>query len=198
MIRINLLPFRAARKKENIRRQVSVFFLSLLLVVIILVWYNIRLGSNISDLNSRISNTRTQIAKYDKINREIAEIRKALDILKSKTNIIRMLEKSRKEPVHLLDVMTGMIVEKRMWFTRFESKGRTVKISGIALDNKTVADFMVRLESSGLFSSVNLKTLKQHTITQYTDLKSFQIICNKASLTQPKGKDKTGKKKAKR
>ena len=37
MIRINLLPFRAARKKENVRRQVSVFLLSLVLVVIIAV-----------------------------------------------------------------------------------------------------------------------------------------------------------------
>lgn len=194
MIRINLLPFRAARKKENIRRQVSVFFLSLLLFVIILVWYNSYLGNHISDLNSRIKDTQTQIAKYDKINREIAQIKKALDTLKSKTSVIKMLEKSRKEPVHLLDVMTGMIVEKRMWFTSFESKGRTVNISGIALDNKTVADFMVRLESSGLFSSVSLKILKQHVITKYTDLKSFQIICSKASLAQSKDENKTGKK----
>ncbi len=194
MIRINLLPFRAARKKENIRRQVSVFFLSFFLVVIILVWYNIDLGKRISDLNSRIKDTQIQIAKYDKINQEIAQIRKALDTLKSKTEVIKMLEKSRKEPVHLLDVMTGMVVEKRMWFTSFESKGRTVNISGIALDNKTVADFMVRLENSKLFSSVNLKTLKQHSITKYTDLKSFQIICSKASLTHSKGENKTGKK----
>ncbi len=193
MIRINLLPFRAARKKENIRRQVSVFFLSLLLIVIILVWYNILLGNRISDLNSRIKYTQTQIAKYDKINQEIAQIKKALDTLKSKTNVIKMLEKSRKEPVNLLDVMTDMIVEKRMWFTSFESKGQAVNISGIALDNKTVADFMVRLENSKLFSSVNLKTLKQHTITEYTDLKSFQIICSKASLTQLKDENKTRK-----
>ncbi len=194
MIRINLLPFRAARKKENIRRQVSVLFLSFFLVVIILVWYNINLGKRISDLNSRIKDTQIQIAKYDKINQEIAQIRKALDTLKSKTEVIKMLEKSRKEPVHLLDVMTGMVVEKRMWFTSFESKGLTVNISGIALDNKTVADFMVRLENSKLFSSVNLKTLKQHSITKYTDLKSFQIICSKASLTHSKDENKTGKK----
>ena len=194
MIRINLLPFRAARKKENIRRQVSVFFLTFLLFVIILGWYHIFLGGRISDLNAKIKYTQTQIAKYDKINQEIAQIKKALDTLKSKTNVIKMLEKSRKAPVHLLDVMTEMVVEKRMWFTRFESKGKSVNISGIALDNKTVADFMVRLENSKLFSSVNLKTLKQHTITKYTDLKSFQIICNKASLTQPKDGNKTRKK----
>ena len=139
------------------------------------------MGGRISDLNAKIKYTQTQIAKYDKINQEIAQIKKALDTLKSKTNVIKMLEKSRKEPVHILDIMTDMVVEERMWFTGFESKGEVVNISGIAFDNKTVADFMIRLENSKLFSSVNLKTLKQHAITNHTDLKSFQIICNKAS-----------------
>ena len=45
MIRINLLPFRAARKKENIRRQVSIFLLSLAFLLIILFYYNWSLGS---------------------------------------------------------------------------------------------------------------------------------------------------------
>ena len=34
MIRINLLPFRSTRKKENIRRQLSIFVLSLILAVV--------------------------------------------------------------------------------------------------------------------------------------------------------------------
>lgn len=194
MIRINLLPFRAARKKENIRRQVSVFILSFFLVVVILVYYNIRLNSSIENLNTRIKDTQNQIAKYDQINKEIAEIKKALALLEKKTNVIKLLELSRKEPVHLLDAMTGLVVEKRMWFTRFQSKGQTVDIGGIALDNKTVADFMARMEQSKLFSSVNLKTLKQHAVSGYSDLKSFQIEGRKASLEPPKGKTNTQKK----
>ena len=35
MIRINLLPFRAARRRENVRRQTSIFFLSVVLVTIV-------------------------------------------------------------------------------------------------------------------------------------------------------------------
>ena len=194
MIRINLLPFRAARKKENIRRQVSVFILSFFLVVVILVYYNIRLKNSISDLNSKITDTQNQIAKYDKINKEIAEIKKALALLKKKTNVIKLLELSRKEPVHMLDAMTRLIVEKRMWFTGFNAKDQTVDIAGIALDNKTVADFMARMENSDLFSSVNLKTLKQHAVSGHNDLKSFQIVCTKAALEQPEGKTHTPEK----
>ena len=40
-------------------------------------------------------------------------------------------------------------------------RAQNVNISGVALDNTTVADFMVRLENSGLFKEVDLKTLKR-------------------------------------
>ena len=74
--------------------------------------------------------------------------------------------------------MTGLVVANRMWFTDFSSKGPNVIIKGIALDNKTVADFMVQLENSNLFDTVNLNTLKQLKYQQI-DMKSFLITCNK-------------------
>ena len=74
MIRINLLPFRAARKKENIRRQVSVFLLSLVLVVIVAAWFNYLLSGKITTLDKRIADTTAQVEKYNKINQEIADM----------------------------------------------------------------------------------------------------------------------------
>jgi type IV pilus assembly protein PilN len=76
------------------------------------------------------------------------------------------------------------VVPQRMWFTHLDDKDKTVKIDGIALDNKTVADFMVRLQGCGLFSSVNLKTLKQKEVLN-NNLKSFQITCEKVSMEKP-------------
>ena len=72
MIRINLLPFRAARKKENIRRQVSIFVLSLVFLLIIFFYYNFSLSNKVDSLNANIKNTKTELAKYNKINDEIA------------------------------------------------------------------------------------------------------------------------------
>ena len=92
--------------------------------------------------------------------------------------VMERLEADRFAPTRLLDAMTQAIVPKRMWFTKFESKEKDVKIAGIALDNKTVADFMVRLEQSGLFSDVDLKTLKQKKVSK-SNLKSFQVSCTK-------------------
>ena len=146
MIRINLLPFRAARKKENIRRQVSIFALSLAFLLIILFYYNWSLGNKIDGLDGQIKKAKSELQKFEKINKEIAAIKKKLSTLKNKMAVMESLEANRFEPTRLLDTMTQVIVPKRMWFTNMSSQGSIVRIAGIALDNKTVADFMVRLE----------------------------------------------------
>ena len=48
MIRINLLPFRAARKKENIKRQISIYVLTVILLLV-------GMGYTFLDLNSELS-----------------------------------------------------------------------------------------------------------------------------------------------
>ena len=186
MIRTTLLPFRAARKKENIRRQVSIFVLSLVFLLIVLFYYNWTLGSQISGLNAEIKKVKTDLTKYEKINKEIAATKKKLSNLKKKMAVMDTLEANRFEPVRLLDTMTQVIVPKRMWFTNLSTQGKTVKISGIALDNKTVADFMVRLEKTGLFSDVDLKTLKQQKVGSSNNFKSFHISCRKKSPAKSK------------
>jgi len=189
MIRINLLPFRAARKKENIRRQVSIFMLSLVFLLIIFFYYNFSLSKKVDSLNASIKQTKTELAKYNKINNEIAQIKKKLNNLKKKMAVMKTLEANRFEPTRLLDIMTQVVVPKRMWFTRLESKGGKVNINGIALDNKTVADFMVRLEDCGLFKEVDLKTLKR-TKAKSANLKSFAISCIKRPLIVPESNNK--------
>lgn len=183
MIRINLLPFRSTRKKENIRRQLSIFLLSLTFAVVAIFGIYLLLSSQVDDLNSRIASTQAELEKYDKINREIEEIKKKLDNLNKKLAVIRELEVSRYEPVRLMDTLAQVIIEKRMWFTALDAKADVVNISGVAMDDKTVADFMVRLEGSGLFSSVSLKTLRQVEI-QKTNLKSFEISCQKKPIVR--------------
>jgi len=188
MIRINLLPFRAARKKENIRRQVSIFLLALIGVLGILFVSNYVLGMMVNGVKKDIEQANAELQKYNEINEEIARIKKTLENLQKKMDVINRLELDRHAPVRLLDTLTQMVVSKRMWFTRLEEKDTTVKIDGIALDNKTVADFMTRLQGSGLFKSVNLKTLKQKEF-EGNNLKSFQINCVKMTVEKPVQKE---------
>jgi type IV pilus assembly protein PilN len=205
MIQINLLPYRAARKKENIRKQISIFFFSFLLIVVILLFYNMSLQKRIDVLNTKITNNKTMLAKFEKQAKEVDRIKNAFNNLEKKTKVIKNLETKRKDAVCLLDNMTKVVAEctsisgsdslsdkdntpvKRLWFTNFEAKGNNIGIKGIAMDNKTVANFMTRLENSKLYKNVNLKTLKQQKITKL-NLKSFDITCIKISLNNTESK----------
>jgi len=196
MIRINLLPFRAARKKENIRRQISVFFLSVFLMLAVLIYYNIYLGGRIKTLKKSVTVTENDLKKYQKITQQIEDIKKKLAILEKKTEVIRKLETDRFEPVQILEAMTDKVIAKRMWFTSFDDHPKDIRVTGIALDNKTVADFMTRLEGSGWFSAVKLNTLEKQVV-QGSNLKKFSIVCDKkveAKETQLGAPDKAKKK----
>ena len=184
MIRINLLPFRTARKKENVRRQVSLFLLSLVLVLLVLFYYNFSLNSKLAKLNKRVKTTNSELTKYNEINKEIARIKKNLEILRKKMTVITQLESDRYAPVILMDTMTQVLVSKRMWFTSLSVSDNSININGIALDEKTVADFMVRLQKSGLFSNVMLKSVKRQKV-ESSNLKSFEVVCTKVQPKQP-------------
>ena len=184
MIRINLLPFRTERKKENVRRQLSLFLLSLILVLIVLVYYNFSLSSKIGKLNNTIATTKNELNRYEEINKEIARIKKNLENLKMKMAVIDQLESDRHAPVRLLDTLTQVLITNRMWLTSLNDQEKAVTINGIALDNKTVADFMVGLQNCGLFSEVNLKVV-QHQEVQKSKLKGFQITCTKIAPQKP-------------
>ena len=190
MIRINLLPYRKARKKEVARKQASVIFLSLILVLVALIFYNLSLGSKIDGLTKKIDTTQVQVQKYRKAAKQVDVIKKKLATLKKKTQVINNLENNRQWPVRLLDTMAQVVVPKRMWFTRLAVKNNGVGINGIAMDNKTVVDFLVRLQKSGMFRSVELKKVDRKTIAK-SNLKRFNIYCR---LAPPGGK--AGAKKA--
>ena len=182
MIRINLLPFRAARKKENIRRQASIFLLSLILVVIVAVWFNYFLYGKITSLDKRIADTQAQVDKYNEINREIAEIKKKLEILNRKIEVIQSLDLTRKTPVELLDDMSRLVIEKRMWLTGLKEKSGSVTVVGIAVDNPTIAEYMTRIESSLRYVDVKLLSINQDTSVKGLELKNFEIRFQKAPL----------------
>ena len=186
MIRINLLPFRAARKKDNIRRQVSVFLLMLIIVAIATISINIWMSNNVQALTNEVAAKKTELARYDKINKEIEKIRKQLELFDKKIDVIKTLELNRKGPLRLLDSMTGIVVENRMWFISMADQKGAVNIKGIAIDEETVANFMRRLEASGLFASVNLKNMKQTSVgKQKMSLKSFIFNCRKKAVKKP-------------
>ena len=208
MIRINLLPFRAARKKENVRRQVSVFLLSLVLVLIVLGWIHFYLQSKHKKITTNVAEVKKELELYKKKDREIIELRKKLQTLEQRQKVIEGLEAKRFKPVHILDNLTQKVVPKRMWLTKLSLKGNQMELAGIAVDNNTVANFMDNIETipklttdkeppGPLYRRVRLTSVQQQKV-QVVNMKKFQLTALEAAPQQVKPEKKKAKKKKKK
>lgn len=179
MIKINLLPYRAARRKENIRQQISVFLLLIIFAAAGLTYYHIILTNKLAEARDRLARTQNELQTYKAKVAEVDSLKKKLALLDQKLDVMDKLNEDRKEPVALLQAITDLTVKGRMWITSLEDKGNSVLLKGIAMDNKTVATFMTRIETSEFFSSADLGNL----VNEEKDglkLKSFQLTCLKS------------------
>ncbi len=179
MIRINLLPFRVARKKENIRRQISIFLLLILLTIVALVWYTSVLNKQIIDVQKKTKEVNQQILKYKEKAERVAQIKKDLKALEDKLKIVASLEKQRDKQLNLFDGMTDLVIQGRMWLESFTTDQQRVVIKGVAFDNPTIAEFMEKLQKSDLFDKVDLKKAQMKTFKDDIRLKAFELHCRK-------------------
>jgi len=74
MIRINLLPFRAARQKENVQRQILAFIVGLILVTVVLYLVGGIWTKKISRLNTQIANINKELTKQTDAAKEVDQI----------------------------------------------------------------------------------------------------------------------------
>jgi type IV pilus assembly protein PilN len=177
------LPFRAARRRENIRREVSIFILLIIFLIFCLSYYGIILDKKTEKIKMQIAAIEKEITLYKAKADRVTEIEKIIKIYKRKVDIIQSLKNRRREAITLLDSMTGLVVPERMWLTFLHGNDRTVTIKGLAFDQKTVADFMTRLGDSPLFEKdIKLNNLKMATIgKEKTVLKEFELFCFKTT-----------------
>ena len=180
MIKTNLLPYRAARKKENIRRQLSVFVLFFIFVALALVFYHFHLSARVKHLNDVLSSREKELKTYEAKAKEVDEIKAQLAILEKKLGVMDQLNQERMDAVNLMKALVELTVRGRMWITDVSDKGSGININGIAVDNKTVAVFMANIEKSKFFSKAVLKdvVLIEESGLQ---LKQFSLICSKSA-----------------
>ncbi|RLB10075.1 MAG: hypothetical protein DRG39_06870 [Deltaproteobacteria bacterium] len=196
MIRINLLPFRVERKKENIRRQLSIYLLSIAFLLLLSFYINQSLSHKITRLESIRSAKRNELAKYEKINRKIRKIKKRIEEYQAKLNVIKNIAQSRLEPVITLDEMVRAIPPDSLWLNSLRFDGRKLRLDGSAKDNDTIALFMTRLKRMPRINNVELRVTKLIKLPNYNvNVCNFNIEC---ATIVPKPKKVSAKPKRRR
>jgi len=160
MIRINLLPVRAAKKREFGRQQLVLFVLLLVLAGIgNYIWYS-RVDSELSGLDRQIATTRAEIAQLEKTIGEVKSIKEDKKALEDKLKILDTLKKGRTGPVKVLDELATIIPQK-VWIVDFNEQGGAVAMNGAASSYEDLSNFSKKLKVSTHFSNITIKTARQ-------------------------------------
>jgi len=192
MIRINLLPFRLERKKENIKRQLSIYFLSIIFTLLLCFYLNQNQNQKIAYLQSVKDKKNRELLKYERINRKIRRLKKRIKECQTKLNIIKNIAKYRLEPVRTLDEMVMAIPPDSLWLDSLRFDGRRLFITGSAKDNDTVALFMRRLKKMPRIGNVELKVTRLISLSGYqVNVCKFDLECSiVVPVQETKGKQK--------
>ena len=187
MIKINLLPFRAARRKENIRRQITVYVLSVVLILLVAGYLFLNLTSTLSALADEKIAQNKELDKYADTIKKIKAIEKKVAEIEEKLSVIKELETNKTGPVRLLDEIAMAIPKDRLWLNSIQEKKGSLSLSGTAMDNDTVAIFMTNLEKSPQITAVDLKSTKlQHLKAYKLNVSNFSLTCKTYSFKEKK------------
>lgn len=200
MIRINLFPFRAARIKENIRRQVGIYLLSVIFLVLLAgplphPYSYINLSKKVTSKRQEQGEKQRELATYKATTVKINKLKNTIADVELKLNTIRGLEKAKTGPVKLLDDIATSIPKDRLWLNSLKENKGILTLQGTAMDNETVADFMNRLESTESMNSVELvKTQQKEIQALKLNLKDFSLNCKTYAYKEPPPPPKAKKK----
>lgn len=173
MIRINLLPVRAAQKKEKLRGQLIVVVLSVVVVSLACAGAYLHINMKVDAERAEVNRKQGEISALKKKIGEVGRFKKLQAELKDKLEILDKLKKGRSGPARYLDELNKIVPDK-LWLTEFTEKGGTVSVKGVALSEKKVAEFMRNLTASEFFGGVDLVQTAQKS-QQGLKLQDFQL-----------------------
>src|SRR5205085_360766 len=105
---------------------------------------------------------------------EVEDLEKKKRLLEDKNRIIEQLRKNQGGPVRLLDYLSQSLDPLKVWLTSVDGDSQ-VTVSGKALTNDDIVEFINNLQRSNYFSSVMLDESRQgidEGLTVYT----FKLI----------------------
>ncbi len=177
MIKINLLPVRAAQKQENIRKQIVIVVLVFSVLLASIIYAHISIKEDIKVIDRNIKAVEKDIKALEGLKAEVEEFKNKKSELLDKLKVIETLRNSKTGPVVALDTLSKLI-PKKMWFESIKQKNNMYEIEGIAMDNNIIAEFLANLKTNKYFveDNVDLKHSKQVDY-EGKSLMSFKITC---------------------
>ena len=173
MIRINLLPHRASKKKETALQQIVIFCVVIVAsaAIVMSLYFVTRVQvtktkNDISAANAKINELKAKIGKLEELKTLKEQVKKKLDVL-------AQLRKNKTGPAQRLATLSDT-TPNQLWLTGYSEAGENIKISGVAYSEELIAQYMRALEASADYINVELVVSEQSEVAG-TKLKKFDV-----------------------
>lgn len=181
MAKINLLPWRAERRKQ--RQQQFYTLLAIVAIAAVLAVFGAKLyfDSLIEAQQARNTYLQNEITEVEKKIKEIEALdKKRADLLQRK-QVIEELQASRSQMVHLFDELVQTIPEG-IRLTSIKQNGPVLSLEGVSQSNARVSSYIRALEGSGWMAKPDLSIIEAKG-----NEKNMPYVFNlKVNLVQPK------------
>ena len=155
MIRVNLLPVREVEAEAGRRQETRLVYLVVVLIAAMLgaveVWSRMALGP----LKAEQAKLQADIVALETKTKELAKLETERKDLEEKLKTIATLQAKKIGPVQVLADLSDASPDQ-VWLLEFKESGGLATITGLGLDDQTIADFMRRLAASRYFDGVDL------------------------------------------
>lgn len=175
MVRINLLPVRASKKKETAKQQMAILAVSALIVLLAGLGLYVYAQAKIKATKAEIEKSESELQQLKSKIGELENIKKLKDDVTKKLDVLGQLRKGKTGPVRRLATLSDATPDK-LWITKYTESGNGVSIGGIAIDEDLIASFMRNLQGSEDFTNVEL-VVSEQTEIDGVKAKRFELTC---------------------
>ena len=159
MVRINLLPWREARRKQQQRNFITLTLGALAITALVMVLVHMEFSRRIDYQQQRNQFLTSELAVLDRKIKEIQELDKKKKNLIARMDVIQQLQVSRPEVVHLFDEL-GKTIPEGVQISDLTQSDRSIAINGIAQSNARVSVYMRNLDQSAWFHETSLQVIE--------------------------------------
>jgi type IV pilus assembly protein PilN len=191
MARINLLPWRAERRKQREREFYMMLVATAAAAVLAFFCASYWMSMRIDNQNERNAYLDKQIKLLDKDIETIKNLEKVRSQLLARKEIIEDLQSNRSQMVHLFDQLSRSIPEGTR-LTSLKQSGDKLTLEGVAESSTRVATYMRSLENSPYLGKADLAKIESKEGTVGVDPKMPYIFSLSVTTKKTTEADKTG------
>jgi type IV pilus assembly protein PilN len=155
MIRVNLLPHRAEKRRARQIQFVAFGVISLLLGLAFVGFGHVAFSTQIAYQEKRNQYLKDETAVLDKQIEEIKKLREQTDALLARKNVVENLQTTRSDVVHLLDQMLR-ILPNGVYLKSLKQSGNHINLVGATQSNARVSTLMRAITDSPWLESPTL------------------------------------------